>query len=84
MASLNHKFGLSERKIFLRGELDSSGKTGGGFFYLLPVEPVRATLLASRRAIRGDDVRAGNARWLTSQNGLRMNTMHRKAVIDET
>jgi hypothetical protein len=32
--SLNHNFLISERKIFLRGKLDSSGKTGGGF---LPV-----------------------------------------------
>ncbi len=32
LASLNHNFCLSERHIFLRGELDSSGKTGGGFF----------------------------------------------------
>jgi hypothetical protein len=31
MASLNHKFCLSERDIFLRAELDSSGKTGGLF-----------------------------------------------------
>jgi hypothetical protein len=31
MASLNHNFFLSERDIFLRGELDSSGKTGGVF-----------------------------------------------------
>jgi hypothetical protein len=31
MASLNHKFCVSERGIFLRGALDSSGKTGGGF-----------------------------------------------------
>src|SRR6202030_4645226 len=30
MASLNHNFRLSERRIFLRGALDSSGKTGGG------------------------------------------------------
>jgi hypothetical protein len=31
MASLNHKFCISKTRIFLRGELDSSGKTGGGF-----------------------------------------------------
>src|SRR5581483_2098907 len=31
LASLNHNFFLSERRIFLRRELDSSGKTGGGF-----------------------------------------------------
>ena len=30
-ASLNHNFCLSERGIFLRDALDSSGKTGGGF-----------------------------------------------------
>ena len=29
LASLNHKFCLSERRTFLRGALDSSGKTGG-------------------------------------------------------
>jgi hypothetical protein len=29
MVSLNHNFCLSERQIFLRHELDSSGKTGG-------------------------------------------------------
>src|ERR1700754_770118 len=32
LTSLNHKFFLSERDIFLRGALDTSGKTGGGFF----------------------------------------------------
>jgi hypothetical protein len=32
ISSLNHNFYLSERQIFLRGELDSSGKTGGEFF----------------------------------------------------
>jgi hypothetical protein len=37
MTSLNHKFSISETVIFLRGELDSSGKTGGGFFAVLPV-----------------------------------------------
>src|SRR5262249_40478327 len=31
MASLNHNFRLSERTIFLRSELDSSGKAGSGF-----------------------------------------------------
>src|SRR6202030_4324016 len=31
MASLNHNFVLSERQIFLRCVLDSSGKTGGVF-----------------------------------------------------
>src|ERR1700760_2321322 len=31
LASLNHNFCVSERTIFLRGALDSSGKTGGGF-----------------------------------------------------
>src|SRR5215813_3225794 len=31
LASLNHNFCLSEIQIFLRGALDSSGKTGGGF-----------------------------------------------------
>jgi hypothetical protein len=36
MTSLNHNFFLSEREIFLRNELDSSGKTGGGFFGVLP------------------------------------------------
>jgi hypothetical protein len=30
MASLNHNFVVSEIDIFLRRELDSSGKTGGG------------------------------------------------------
>jgi hypothetical protein len=30
MTSLNHNFALSERRIFLRDALDSSGKTGGG------------------------------------------------------
>jgi hypothetical protein len=32
MASINHNFSLSERQLFLRGALDSLGKTGGGFF----------------------------------------------------
>src|ERR1700761_7074089 len=32
MASLNHNFCISERHIFSPGELDSSGKTGGGFW----------------------------------------------------
>jgi hypothetical protein len=32
MISLNHNFRLSERDIFLRAELGSSGKTGGGVF----------------------------------------------------
>ena len=32
LASLNHNFCLSERKIFLHRALDTSGKTGGGFF----------------------------------------------------
>jgi hypothetical protein len=31
MASLNHNFFYSERQIFLRWRLDTSGKTGGGF-----------------------------------------------------
>jgi hypothetical protein len=31
MASLNHNFFLSERRIFFHGALDSSGKTGGVF-----------------------------------------------------
>jgi hypothetical protein len=31
MASLFHKFVNSERNLFLLGELDSSGKTGGDF-----------------------------------------------------
>ena len=31
LASLNHNFCLSEIDIFLRGALNSSGKTGGGF-----------------------------------------------------
>jgi hypothetical protein len=31
LASLNHNFSISETGIFLRGALDSSGKTGGGF-----------------------------------------------------
>src|SRR5581483_5397294 len=33
LASLNHNFCLSERRIFLCGALDSSGKTGGGFSF---------------------------------------------------
>jgi hypothetical protein len=33
LASLNHNFCLSERRIFLRDALDSSGKTGGGFLH---------------------------------------------------
>jgi hypothetical protein len=45
MASLNHKFFLSEREMFLRGELDSSGKTGGGF--LVARRIVAATSLAA-------------------------------------
>jgi hypothetical protein len=36
MASLNHKFCVSERDIFSRDELDSSGKTGGGFWFARP------------------------------------------------
>src|SRR5581483_9530144 len=32
LASLNHNFSISERRIFSRDALDSSGKTGGGFF----------------------------------------------------
>src|SRR5581483_5854753 len=32
LASLNHKYCISERRLFLPGELDSSGKTGGVFF----------------------------------------------------
>jgi hypothetical protein len=36
MASLNHKFCVSERGIFLRGALDTSGKTGGGFLVYCP------------------------------------------------
>jgi hypothetical protein len=32
MVSLNHNFSISERQIFLRSALDSSGKTGGGLF----------------------------------------------------
>src|SRR5262249_532278 len=36
MDSLNHNFLLSERQIFLRGALDSSGKTGGGFLVFCP------------------------------------------------
>jgi hypothetical protein len=35
MASLNHNSPLTKSRIFLRGELDSSGKTGGGFWRLL-------------------------------------------------
>src|SRR5262249_46513473 len=35
-ASLNHNFRLSERQIFLREGLDSSGKTGGVFLVLCP------------------------------------------------
>jgi hypothetical protein len=33
MASLNHNFCVSERRIFLFDELDSSGKTGGVFWF---------------------------------------------------
>jgi hypothetical protein len=33
MASLNHKSGLPESRIFLRNALDTSGKTGGGFSF---------------------------------------------------
>jgi hypothetical protein len=36
LASLNHNFFISETLIFLRGEIDSSGKTGGGFLVLPP------------------------------------------------
>jgi hypothetical protein len=36
MASLNHNFDISEIDIFLRGDLDSSGKTGGGFSVAAP------------------------------------------------
>jgi hypothetical protein len=31
LTSLNHNFFVSETTIFFPGELDSSGKTGGGF-----------------------------------------------------
>src|SRR6185503_15484546 len=41
LTSLNHNFCLSERDIFSRGALDSSGKTGGGFW---PARSVAATL----------------------------------------
>jgi hypothetical protein len=37
MASLNHNFVVSEIDIFLLGALDSSGKTRGGVFGVLPV-----------------------------------------------
>src|ERR1700730_8310269 len=36
LSSLNHKYSISEREIFLRGALDSSGKTGGGFLVFCP------------------------------------------------
>ena len=36
MASLSHNFRISERDIFLRGTLDSSGKTGGGILMFCP------------------------------------------------
>jgi hypothetical protein len=53
MASLNHNFYISERDIFLRGELDSSGKTGGVFSFARGV--VAATLAAARAAIGNED-----------------------------
>jgi hypothetical protein len=36
LTSLNHKFAISERAIFLRGALDASGKTGGVFLVFCP------------------------------------------------
>jgi hypothetical protein len=50
MASLNHKFSISERGMFLFDALDSSGKTGGGFFAVLPVVSQRQH--SGRRAPR--------------------------------
>src|ERR1700748_579370 len=42
VASLNHNFFLSERRIFLPSELDSSGKTGGGFLVARRVAAARS------------------------------------------
>src|ERR1700742_3625957 len=47
LTSLNHNFCLSERAIFLRGALDSSGKTGGGI--LTCCSSGYACLLSPRR-----------------------------------
>jgi hypothetical protein len=38
-ASLNHNFHISERRIFLRLGLVSSGKTGGGFLAFAVEQP---------------------------------------------
>jgi hypothetical protein len=48
MASLNHNFFLSEREIFLRGALDSSGKTGGGFSFARRAEKDTVQVTAAR------------------------------------
>jgi hypothetical protein len=50
MASLNHNFRLSERELFLRSALDSSGKTGGGFF-VLPVGLKRPAYARAKREV---------------------------------
>jgi hypothetical protein len=48
MASLSHNFRISERRIFLHGALDSSGKTGGGFFGMVARRAEFSLVIAER------------------------------------
>jgi hypothetical protein len=49
LTSLNHKFAISERTIFLRGALDPSGKTGGVFLNIFASRHIGNTLIDCRR-----------------------------------
>jgi hypothetical protein len=62
MASLNHNF-LSERQIFFRKGLDSSGKTGGGFWRLPVVQKkTHTTLWLAADQAQHDEARGSPAR----------------------
>jgi hypothetical protein len=64
MASLNHNFCVSERRIFLFDELDSSGKTGGGFWFARRVETATLWPPARLRRRRSSAPEADTARVL--------------------
>src|SRR5947209_36651 len=50
MSSLFHNFEISESDLFLRGELDASGKTGGAVLRSPEWEPRRTKLALRARA----------------------------------
>jgi hypothetical protein len=62
MTSLFHNFFVSERDIYLWREIDSSGKTGGGFLVFVEATMVRRTRRARAERMSAQPLKTDEAR----------------------